>query len=586
MALSWKNKIIFKTEKKDFRFKDIVDVLKKAGIKSGDVLMINADLGRFGKLGEIINREEFASIFIEAFRQTVGEEGTLIVPTFTYSFCNNEIYDPDNTPSKVGLFTEQLRKRKGAFRSIHPMFSVAAVGKRAEELTKSIGKNSFGKGSIYDKLQKIKNSKYVIFGVDYFACTQIHYIEEILKAPYRYVKKFKGKIRKGNKVYNDEYEFYVRRLDRKAIPDFSKIEKHLLDAGFLKKVLFGYDYISVAKISDIYREGIKMFKKDPNFFLKNTEMLSFEKFPFYIGVLDSPDNKGLSLTLPFALDFDKDLDLIVQRYSRKTEKALNSAYKKGSSVSTPLGRGSFGVSRAGDALKYLIKICKPYLKKGKFLEIGCGDGYLLWQLKLLGAEKVVGCDPGTDAKQGKKRFGINIINDFYRPDLFNKKFDVIFSFGFLEHVKNPLETIKSFRKIIKQKGKIFIAVPNCENKLKLGDISILGHEHWNFFTAETLKNILIKSGLSDVKTAFGSKNAMIYGWGSISNKIKDAKNKNVESNTELLFHNFSTKTKKILICLQEKIDKLDQENKTLGLYAGGLQIIGLLRHKLEPRFLN
>jgi len=585
MASPWRNKIVFKTEGKDFRFKDIVGVFKKAGIKNGDVLMINADLGRFGKLGEITNKEEFADIFIEAFKQVVGEGGTLVTPTFTYSFCNNEIYDPDSTPSKVGLFTEQLRKRKGSFRSIHPIFSVAAVGKRAEELTTNLSKKSFGKGSVYDKLQRIKNSKYVIFGVDYFACTQIHYIEEILKAPYRYVKKFKGKIRKGKKVYNDEYEFYVRRLDGKVVPDFSKIEKHLLDAGFLKKVPFGYDYISIAKISDICREGVKMFKKDPNFFLKNTEMFSFEKLPFYIGVLDSPDNKGLPLVLPFALDFDKDLGLIVQRYSRENEKMLNSAYKKGSSVSTPLGQGSLSVSRADDVLKYLVKIC-PCLRKSSFLEVGCGDGYLLWRLKLLGAKEVTGCDPGTDAKQGKKRFGIDIINDFYKSDLFDEKFDVIFSFGFLEHVRNPLETVESFRRIMKQKGKIFIAVPNCENKLKLGDISILGHEHWNFFTAEALKNILVKSGFSDVETALGSKNAMIYGWGNMSSKIKKIKNKDIESNTELLFHNFSAKINKILPCLQEKIDKLDRENKSLGLYAGGLQIIGLLKHKLEPRFFN
>ncbi|MFA5878078.1 MAG: AAC(3) family N-acetyltransferase [Candidatus Staskawiczbacteria bacterium] len=271
MVLSWENKIIFKTEEKDFKFKDIVDVLKKAGIKRGDVLMIHADLGRFGKLGKITNKDEFADIFIEAFRQVVGEEGTLIVPTFTYSFCNNEVYDPDNTPSKVGLFTEHLRKKEGAFRSIHPIFSVAAIGKRSKELTTNLSKSSFGKSSIYDKLRGIKNSKYVIFGVDYFASTQIHYIEEKLKVPYRYVKKFKGKIRKRNKVYSDEYEYFVRRLDEETVPDFSKIEKHLFSAGFLKKVPLGNAFVGVVKISDICRESTVMFRKDPKSFLKNTK---------------------------------------------------------------------------------------------------------------------------------------------------------------------------------------------------------------------------------------------------------------------------------------------------------------------------
>lgn len=278
MASGWMNKTIFKAQEKDFKSRDVIQALKKAGIKKEDVLMVHADLSKFGKLGDITDKTEFASIFIEAFREVLGEGGTLIVPTFTYSFCNNEVYDPDNTPSTVGLFTEELRKRKGAFRSIHPIFSVAAVGKRAKELTGNLSKNSFGKGSIYDKLQKIKNSKYVIFGVDYFACTQIHYIEEKMEAPYRYIKRFKGKIRKKNKIYHDEYEFYVRPLDKSAIPDFDKIEKELLDAGFLKKVSLGNAFISVAKISDICREGIKMFKKDPACFIKKTNKNYLENF--------------------------------------------------------------------------------------------------------------------------------------------------------------------------------------------------------------------------------------------------------------------------------------------------------------------
>ncbi len=263
-----KEKIIFKYKDKGFVFSDIVKAIKKSGIKKGGVLMLHADLARFGKLGEISDKKEFANVFIEAFREALGEEGTLVVPTFTYSFCNNEVYDPDNTPSRVGLFTEELRKRKDAFRSIHPIFSVAAIGKKAKELTQNISKNSFGEGSVYDKLLKIKNSKYVIFGVDYFSCTQVHYIEEKLRAPYRYVKKFKGKIKEKGKIYNDEYEYYVRPLDESVVPDFDKIENHLLNAGFLKKTALGNDFISVTKISDICKEGTKMFKKDPNFFLK------------------------------------------------------------------------------------------------------------------------------------------------------------------------------------------------------------------------------------------------------------------------------------------------------------------------------
>src|SRR3989338_8744593 len=111
MESFYKNKILFKNEKKDFRQKDVINALKKAGIKNGDTLMVHADLARFGKLRNIINKKEFVDVFIEAFLKVIGKEGTLIVPTFTYSFCKNEIYDPDNTPSTVNfVFTEGISK--------------------------------------------------------------------------------------------------------------------------------------------------------------------------------------------------------------------------------------------------------------------------------------------------------------------------------------------------------------------------------------------------------------------------------------------------------------------------------------------
>lgn len=581
-----KQKIIFKCEGKGFVFQDVANALKKIGIKKGDVLMVHADLARFGKLGEITDKKEFANVFINAFLKVIGENGTLIVPTFTYSFCNSEVYDKENTPSKVGLFTEELRKRKDAFRSLHPIFSVAAIGKRAKELTSNLSKNSFGKGSIYDKFSKIKNSKYVIFGVDYFSCTQVHYIEEKFKVPYRYVKKFKGKIKDNNKTYNDEYEYYARHLDQDSMPSFDKIENHLFKKGLLKKIQLGDAFISCAKISDICRESEKILKKDPDCFLGKANMLEFEKMPFYIGMLDSPNNKDLPLTLPFALAFDKKSGLIVQKYSEKSEKILKSAYKRGSSASTPLGQGSFGVLRANDALKHIVKLCGKNIKNYRFLEPGCGYGYLLFQLKNIGAKSVIGCDPGTDAIEGAKKFKINIINDFYKPELFKEKFDVIFSFGLLEHVRNPLEILESFKKNIKERGKIFAAVPNCENKLKLGDISILGPEHWTFFTPETLKNIFIKSGLSNVKVVVGSKNAMIYAFGEVLSKKTENDKISDESATANLFYDFSEKVRNIFSLLEKRINNLESKNKTLGLYAGGLQVISLLSHKLSPRFFN
>ena len=263
------DKVIFRTKEKDFRFADIVTALKEAGVEKGDTLMVHADLAKFGKLGEITNRSDFANVFVDAFLEVLGPEGTLLVPTFSYSFCNREIFDVKNTPSTVGLFTEELRKRKDACRSIHPIFSVAAIGAKAAELTTDLSQNSFGEGSVYDKLLKLENSKYLIFGVDYFACTLVHHIERQVGIPYRYVKEFAGTIINENHTFEDKYEFFVRHLDSEVNPSFDKIEKRLLDRGLMKEVKLGEGKIQMVFNSDIYKEGLAGLEQDQWFFLKN-----------------------------------------------------------------------------------------------------------------------------------------------------------------------------------------------------------------------------------------------------------------------------------------------------------------------------
>ena len=264
-----KNKIVYIYDNKNIYYKDIVETIRNAGVKQGDTICVHADLAVFGKLGEIIDRCDFVNVFIEAFLEVLGKDGTIITPAYSYSFCNNEIYDPDTSIAKAGLFSEEFRKRNDAYRSLNPIFSVAAIGRKAKELTTNLSKNSFGKGSVFDKLQHINNSKYVIVGVNYFVCTHVHYIERMAMVPYRYIKKFKGKIRHKGKTYEYEYEFYVRHLNINTNTTFDKIENHLFKLGLLKKAPLGGDFISCAKISDIYREGMEMLKKDPLFFLKN-----------------------------------------------------------------------------------------------------------------------------------------------------------------------------------------------------------------------------------------------------------------------------------------------------------------------------
>lgn len=254
---------------KEVCYDDIVEVLRKCGLAEGNTMIVHVDLGAFGKLGDITSRREFVDIFVKAFQEVLGLEGTIVTPTFTYSFCNGEMYDPEKTPSAVGPFSEEFRLRHDACRTVNPIFSVAAIGKLAKEITTGLSKSCFGLGSVYDRLFHIENSKYVIVGVDPFICTHVHYVEELQQVSYRYIKKFRGRICVEGAEYDDEYEFYVRHLDMNVNTTFDKIEKHILKHGFMKKFALGRSFVSVVGIRPICEEGIKLLEQDPYIFLEN-----------------------------------------------------------------------------------------------------------------------------------------------------------------------------------------------------------------------------------------------------------------------------------------------------------------------------
>ena len=109
--------------------------LKKLGLKEGDIVLVHSSLSSIGYV------EGGADVVIDALLETVGNTGTVVVPTLTLStedfFQDNPpIFDPKKTPCYTGKIPEVFRQREDAVRSIHPTHSVAAIGPHAEYLTK------------------------------------------------------------------------------------------------------------------------------------------------------------------------------------------------------------------------------------------------------------------------------------------------------------------------------------------------------------------------------------------------------------------------------------------------------------------
>ncbi|MBV4430581.1 AAC(3) family N-acetyltransferase [Clostridium tyrobutyricum] len=244
---------------------DFIKVLKKLEIVEGDNLFIHSDISKFGKLA-ISKRDALLGGIIDSFKAVVGDSGTLIMPTFSYSFCKGEIFDVKNTKGTVGTLNEYFRKLPDVLRNVQPIFSSAVMGKKKYNFL-DISKDSFGKGSIFDKVKQA-NGKLVFFGAPFQSCTYLHYVEQMHGIPYRYMKDFKGKIKNGEKIYDDSCTFFVRYLNSNVVLDTSRLEKYLLENNIMKKVSVGSGEILVVGARQLYNTGFKLLDRDIYYFLK------------------------------------------------------------------------------------------------------------------------------------------------------------------------------------------------------------------------------------------------------------------------------------------------------------------------------
>jgi len=219
--------------------------------------------------------------------------------------------------------------------------------------------------------------------------------------------------------------------------------------------------------------------------------------PFVYKPLSEPTNgEDIPDVLPFSLDIDKNTGTLIQSKNEYVEQILSRAYSKGSEISGMMDDHGIGEQYALDFLRFLTEQLQRDVFEGlKILEIGCGTGYLLSLLKQRGAE-VLGIEPGDQGQEGARRFHIPVVQDFFPSTKISGKFDVVIMYAFLEHMETPVQILKSVSDYLTPNGIIVISVPNCEPYIQSGDISFILHEHWCYFSPDTLKNTIVQASQS------------------------------------------------------------------------------------------
>lgn len=254
---------LLKFKDKIYTTEDLKLALIALGIRQWDKLLVHTESFRFGI--PLLPKVAFNQALCQVLIESCGEKGNVMIPTFTYSFCRNEVFDVLHSCSLVGNLGDSLLQLWGS-RTHCPIFSFATLGSLKQELRQDY-KEVLGQDCAFSTLLK-HNGKIIMLGNKYVGYTFIHFLESLTNVPYRFDKRFNGILinEKGEKMCKSVI-YRVRYLDRKSELDDKKIAHFLLDLGILKIIPFGSGEIGIMETQKVAQVVLEAFKKDFGVFL-------------------------------------------------------------------------------------------------------------------------------------------------------------------------------------------------------------------------------------------------------------------------------------------------------------------------------
>mgnify|MGYP004503895549 CR=1 FL=1 len=241
----------------------LVEAIQALGVKNGDVLCVHSDTFRLGK--PLLSKQEYMSTLCAIFKQVIGDEGTLIMPAFSYSFCRGQDYDVIKSPSTVGALTEAFRKERDVKRTHHPIFSFAVWGANKEYYC-DVGLDAFGLDSVYGKM--IQNGGKILFLGANKGYTIYHLAEEHVGVPHRFFKNFSGNIidEMGSK-YHIDVPYYVRYLDCESSANEGIIEHFLRERSIQEQITYANGIMSIVDAKECYEAFVEQLRGDRSYFV-------------------------------------------------------------------------------------------------------------------------------------------------------------------------------------------------------------------------------------------------------------------------------------------------------------------------------
>lgn len=237
--------------------------LIKLGIKEGDNLFVMCSSDRMLKQ---TGRSQPIHLILNQILNLIGDQGTLMALSFSSNRQKitegEQKYHWKRTPSADGIFSELLRRKKGSVRSLHPIYSAIAIGKRAEEFCNSHQKDiyPFGAESPFRKIIEAKG-KYLGIQLDFNQFTLVHCVDDYYRE--NFIHNLFTPDSKEFTIESADGEMVMRSMVRKTGQDLRDAIPNPNGKEYFKKLQpLNYNFVKDSS-------GIQLFLLDMDSFFKS-----------------------------------------------------------------------------------------------------------------------------------------------------------------------------------------------------------------------------------------------------------------------------------------------------------------------------
>jgi aminoglycoside N3'-acetyltransferase len=239
-----------------------------------DFVVLYAGIWQFGhRFG--LRPEALLDCLIAALLNRIGPRRTLVVPAYVSNFPETRKFDLIRSLAYTGVIANRLLQHSQAIRTAQPMDSYVAIGPHARDISALPCTTAWGDDGVMGFFDTV-DARQVILGVPWHSsCSHCHRCEEVVGVPYRYYKRFAGRLlNNGEDVGPCQEVMYVRPRRVDPMLDYSPIRRRLAEVDAVR---FSEScpelMLESASSRDITRHSCDLVRENPLVFVNDRDAI-------------------------------------------------------------------------------------------------------------------------------------------------------------------------------------------------------------------------------------------------------------------------------------------------------------------------